>query len=172
MILCLLALTTLLIVTHRWGILVLLCTEMSYKVGPRLRQSRLLALSGRRGRVHATYGPFFRPALYVQHPLYIACAVFRVWQGDLSATKFPRSDQITRAQKKLITTTAACRRNQHRLTDEGIKDNLLLLLLPSFHHYTDPFDGDFHAVGSRGRTPSICETWEASLTRQSSHHNA
>ena len=85
---------------------------------------------------------------------FIACAVFRVWQGDLSATKFPRSDQITRAQKKLITTTA-CRRNQHRLTDEGIKDNLLLLLLPSFHHYTDPFDGDFHAVGSRGRTRAV-----------------
>ena len=34
-------------------------------LGPRLRESRLLASSGRGRRVHATQGPLFRPALYI-----------------------------------------------------------------------------------------------------------
>ena len=39
-------------------------TEMGYKVGPRLCESRLQTPSGRGARVHATQGLSYSPALY------------------------------------------------------------------------------------------------------------
>ena len=42
-------------------------TEMVYKEGPRLRESHLLAPSGRGSRVHATWGPPYNPALYIKY---------------------------------------------------------------------------------------------------------
>ena len=72
---------------------------MGYKVGPRLRESRLRAPSGRGGRVHATYGPPFSRSLYICSRLCLENSWNMMWKRDnttlLDPTPANSSTKIT-----------------------------------------------------------------------------